>query len=102
MYILVYIKKFVYETKSKRDKHNFKYFKGGAIWILATGAILYRYASVSVPICNDGEGFPNASLMNYNVHKIVCKKPEVRFHWNSESVDQHMWSSVANDGQFTQ
>jgi hypothetical protein len=46
MYILVYIKKiYVPETKSKKDKHNFKYFKEGAIWILATGAILYRYAS---------------------------------------------------------
>jgi hypothetical protein len=35
---------YVPETKSKRDKHNFKYFKRGAILILATGAILYRYA----------------------------------------------------------
>jgi hypothetical protein len=47
MYVLVYIKKiYVPETKSKRDKHNFKYFKGGAIWIISTGAILYKYASV--------------------------------------------------------
>jgi hypothetical protein len=41
---------YVDETKSKRDKHNFKYFKGGAIWILATGALLYRYASAVRPV----------------------------------------------------
>jgi hypothetical protein len=31
VYISVYYKIYVHETKSKRDKHNFKYFKGGAI-----------------------------------------------------------------------
>jgi hypothetical protein len=46
MSILVYIKKiYVPETKSKRDKHKFKYYKGGPIRILVTGAIVYRYAS---------------------------------------------------------
>jgi hypothetical protein len=44
---------YVPETKSKRDKHNFKYFKGGAIWILATGTILYKYASGTIMLYDE-------------------------------------------------
>jgi hypothetical protein len=48
----VYIKKFMsMKPNPKEIKHNFKYFKGGAIWILATGAILYRYASDCTCTC---------------------------------------------------
>jgi hypothetical protein len=73
MYILVYIKKmYVPETKSERDKHNFKYFKGGAIWTLSTGAILYRYASALLP--------PVAPFCDYLLANIKTDDQALVFH----------------------
>jgi hypothetical protein len=53
MYILVYIKKiYVHETKSKRDKHNFKYFKGAQFEFLPR-APFYIDTLLHILICKE-------------------------------------------------